>query len=87
MTDVFACDVLIPEVYEASSFGLRSQCLQVPSTIWLMCTTDHITDRHEPDAQLSQIYSNLFHLYERIYKRGRRICSFGRLSISDGGIK
>jgi len=21
-----------------------------------------ITDRHEPDAQLSQIYSNLFHL-------------------------
>jgi len=30
-------------------------------------TTDHITDRHEPDAQLSQIYSNLFHLYERIY--------------------
>jgi len=42
MTDVFACDVLIPEVYEASSFGAAgSQCLHlVPSTIWLMCTTD-----------------------------------------------
>jgi len=65
MTDVFACDVLIPEVYVAfgaaaiAMLGAIDNLADVQQLI-------RITDRHEPDAQLSQIYSNLFHLYEHL---------------------
>jgi len=49
----------------------------VPS-IWLMCQLIRITERHEPDTQLSGIYSNLFH-YERIYKQSSRRVFFWQI--------
>jgi gluconokinase len=92
MTDVFACDVLIPEVYEASSFGAAAIAMLALGAIDNLADVQQvirITDRHEPDAQLSQIYSNLFHLYERIYSNV--VEEFALLAdyqrSSDGGIK
>ncbi len=72
MADVFACDVLIPEVYEASSFGAAAIAMLALGAIDNLADVQQlirITDRHEPDTQLSGIYSNLFYIYERIYSK------------------
>jgi len=66
MTDVFACDVLIPEVW-LGSFGAAAIAMLALGAIDNLA--DVTTDPHHGSArtaQLSQIYSNLFHLYERI---------------------
>lgn len=70
LADVFASNVLIPEVYEASSFGAAALAMLALGAIDNLADVQkiiHITERHEPDAQTSRIYSELFHIYERIY--------------------
>jgi len=71
MADVFACDVLIPEVYEAGSFGAAAIAMlhSVPSIIWLMCgnSSHHGAARNRILNSLA--FTVIFPYYERIYNK------------------
>jgi len=76
---------IIPEVCKLVALVPLRSTHSVPSIICDVPTHPH-HGRHEPDTQLSGIYSNLFHIYERIYnKSSRRIFFLADYQRSSGG--
>ncbi|HBB36250.1 MAG TPA: gluconate kinase [Cyanobacteria bacterium UBA8803] len=70
MADLFGCEVLVPQSYEASSFGaavLAMYAVGVLSDLSQVRQLIHICDRHQPNLELSQRYHKLFGVYQRIY--------------------
>ncbi|MBW4651139.1 MAG: gluconate kinase [Kastovskya adunca ATA6-11-RM4] len=70
MADVFEQEVLLPEVYEASSFGAAILAMYAVGAIKELTEVEdmiHITQRHQPDASLCKTYGDLFPIYKRLY--------------------
>jgi gluconokinase len=70
MADVLGHEVLIPEVYEASSFGAAVLAMYAVGAIQDLAEVRqliYIGDRHQPSPQLISIYRELFDIYQRIY--------------------
>jgi gluconokinase len=74
--DIFGSTVVVPEVFEASSFGAAvlamvaigqlSQLEDVQTIIWRdQSDTSH--RRYQPDLEKTQRYNNLFKIYEQLY--------------------
>ncbi len=71
MADLFGYEVLMPEVYEASGFGAAVLAMYAVGAIAKLTDVNkmiRISERHQPNLQLSPIYRDLFSLYERIYQ-------------------
>lgn len=71
MADLFGDEVLMPEVYEASGFGAAVLAMYAVGAIADLADVQkliRISYRHQPDLKLSNIYQELFSIYERIYQ-------------------
>jgi gluconokinase len=74
--DIFGSTVVVPEVFEASSFGAAvlamvavgqlSQLEEVQNIIW-RDQTDLPDRRYQPDLAKTERYSQLFKIYEQLY--------------------
>jgi gluconokinase len=70
MADLFGNEVLVPEVYEGSSFGaavLAMVAVGALSDISDVQTMIRIRDRYSPNPLSTQRYHRLFEIYQRIY--------------------
>ena len=71
MADLFGCDVLMPEVYEASGFGAAALAMYAVGAIADLTDVQNlvrISYRHQPNLDLYPIYRDLFSIYERVYQ-------------------
>ncbi|HEY9641272.1 MAG TPA: FGGY-family carbohydrate kinase, partial [Coleofasciculaceae cyanobacterium] len=70
MADVLGCEVLVPEVYEGSSFGAAVLGMYAIGAIGNLSEVQslvQIRDRYLPNLQRTQTYHQLFEIYQRIY--------------------
>jgi gluconokinase len=71
MADLFQAEVLVPEVYEGSSFGAAVLAMYAVSAMKNLEEVQHlirITYRHQPNTQHASTYHELFEIYERLYQ-------------------
>jgi gluconokinase len=71
MADVFQAEVLVPEVYEGSSFGaavLAMHAVGAMANLEEVQQLIHITYCHQPNPQHASIYRELFEIYESLYQ-------------------
>lgn len=70
MADLFSYEVLTPEVYEGSGFGAAVLAMYAVGALDQLEDVQkliHISDRSQPNPQLSETYQRLFEIYERVY--------------------
>lgn len=70
MANLFGCEVLKPEVHEGSAFGAAVLAMHAVGAIALSDVQKlvRISNRYQPDPDLSHFYHDLFSIYERIYQ-------------------
>ncbi|HEU4963026.1 MAG TPA: gluconokinase [Bacilli bacterium] len=72
LSDVMGRELLVPESYEASALGAAALALYAIGEMddlsdiqaWI-----HIEHRHQPNLQNTEVYLELFYLYERVYRK------------------
>ena len=72
MADLFGCEVLAPEVYEASGFGAAVLAMVAVGALNDIADVQpliQIKTRYQPNLELSQQYQELFGLYQRLYRQ------------------
>jgi gluconokinase len=72
LADMFACEVLIPEVYESSSFGAAVLAMHAVGALDDLAEVQrfmHISHRHRPNLNASRRYHELLEIYTRLYGR------------------
>ena len=72
MADLFGCEVLAPEVYEASGFGAAVLAMVAVGELNDIADVQpliQIKTRYQPNLELSQQYQELFKLYQRLYSQ------------------
>lgn len=71
MSDLFGYEVSVPEVYEASGFGAAVLAMYAVGAIDDLQKVQQlirISQRHQPNLELTRTYHQLFPLYERVYQ-------------------
>jgi gluconokinase len=71
MADLFQAEVLVPEVYEGSSFGaavLAMYAINFMKNLEEVQQLIRITYRHQPNTRHASTYHELFEIYERLYQ-------------------
>ncbi|NJN92181.1 MAG: gluconate kinase [Leptolyngbyaceae cyanobacterium SL_5_14] len=71
MADLFQAEVLVPEVYEGSSFGaavLAMYAVNLIKNLEEVQQLIRITYRHQPNTVHASTYHELFEIYERLYQ-------------------
>jgi gluconokinase len=71
VADLFGSEVLVPEVYEGSGFGAAVLAMYAVGALDDLADVQkliRISDRYQPDLELSQRYDQLFEIYQQIYK-------------------
>ncbi|WP_159081819.1 gluconokinase [Paenibacillus sp. CAA11] len=72
LSDVMGKELLVPEVEEASALGaaaLAMYAIHELSSFEEVKSWVRITHRHEPNLKSSEVYLQLFDMYERIYNK------------------
>jgi gluconokinase len=72
LADIFACEVLIPEVYESSSFGAAVLAMHAVGALGDLAEVQRfmcIAHRHRPNPDASARYRELLEIHTRIYDR------------------
>lgn len=71
MADLFGYDVLVPEVFEGSSFGAAVVAMVAVGQLARLEEVEQlirVNNRYQPNLEVTQHYRQLFELYDRIYK-------------------
>ena len=72
MADLFGCEVLAPEVYEASGFGAAVLAMVAVGALKDIAEVQpliQIKTRYQPNLDRTQQYQELFGLYQRLYSQ------------------
>jgi gluconokinase len=72
LSDMMGRELIVPESHEASAFGAAVLALYAIGQVdslerikeWI-----HITHRHEPNLRNTEIYMELYYMYERLYRK------------------
>lgn len=70
VADIFGAEVLLPEVFEGSSFGAAVLAMYAIDAIKSLEEGQRlisIREQHQPDPNLTPLYRELFSIYERVY--------------------
>jgi gluconokinase len=72
LADIFACEVVIPEVYESSSFGAAVLAMYAIGALDDLAEVQRfirISQRHQPNLNASRRYHELLEISARLYDR------------------
>jgi gluconokinase len=70
MADIFGYELLIPDVSEASAFGAALLAMHAAGALADLSDSRQLVQiiaRRQPDPELTSLYRELFHLFQKLY--------------------